>query len=346
MNNITILAFVVVSVALIFGFTNGFNDSANIVATMISTRAISPRTALWMASLFEFIGAAFLGTAVARMIAGGIINHAHIIDNKGVYLVLAALIGAIAWNICSWILALPSSSSHALVGGLVGAFVVGEGIHALLWNNLLIIALIMVVAPVAAFLLSYVIMLFIYFVGGWLTPRANTLFKNLQIVSSIGLALAHGTNDGQKTMGVITLSLVALGLLNPVSQNVVIPAWVIFSCAGVIALGVGLGARGIIHTLGRKIYKIKPEHGFCAQTSSALVMYGAALSGFIISTSQMVSLAIAGSGAAHRIKRVQWNTVGELLFAWMITMPSAAVVAAGCVIIFRISGLIPSTILF
>ena len=138
MNNITILALVVVSVALIFGFTNGFNDFANFVATMISTRAISPRTDRWMSLLFELIGAAFLGTAVARMIAGGIINHAHIIDNKGVYLVLAALIGAIAWNICSWILALPSSSSHALVGGLVGAFVVGEGIHALLWNNLLI----------------------------------------------------------------------------------------------------------------------------------------------------------------------------------------------------------------
>jgi PiT family inorganic phosphate transporter len=196
----------------------------------------------------------------------------------------------------------------------------------------------MIIAPLAALISSFVFTNIIYGLGQWLSPKVNEVFKYLQVLSSIFVALSHGTNDAQKTMGVVTLGLISVGLLKPINGNFIIPQWVIFACAGTIALGIGIGGRRIAYTLGMKIYRIRPVHGFCAQTVSASIIYAAALFGFVVSTSQMVSSAIAGSGAADKIKHVRWGTYGDILFAWAITMPSAALISAVCCLVFRMTG--------
>lgn len=320
------LAIFVIAITLIFDFTNGFNDAANIVATMISSRAISPRIALLIAAVFEFFGAYFLGTAVATTIGKGIIDPTMFRGTAGVWIVISALCGAIGWNVLVWWFGIPSSSSHALIGGLVGSFVIAVGPHAIQWAKVIQIFIILVISPFVGGILGFLFLKTVLYIFRYAPPSANELFKKLQIPSSIFLALSHGTNDAQKSMGVITMSLIILGFLPP---DAGVPRWVILACALAIALGMSVGGQRTIKTLGGKLYRIRPVHGFSSQTCSGLVLYSASLFGFPVSTTQVVSGSIMGVGSADRIKAVRWHIVGHIVSTWIITMPSSALLAAG-----------------
>jgi len=322
------IAILLVGVALFFDYCNGVHDSSNIVATMISSRAISPIWALIIASLFEFTGAYFLGTAVAQTIGKGIVNPEIIkVVPNGIIIVFAALIAAISWNLFTWYFGIPTSSSHALIGGLLGAFVVSRGFSIVNWNRVAGIFLVLVASPIVGLVLGFLFTKIVYFFSQWSSPSANILFKKLQVGASILLALSHGTNDAQKTMGVITFSLVVLGLYQPPSGTLPIPRWVVVACAGAIASGILNGGWRIIKTLGVKLYKIRAIHGFTAQSSSAIIIYGAALFGFPVSTTQIVTSTIMGAGSAEKPKAVRWEVLREILITWFVTIPVAAILS-------------------
>jgi PiT family inorganic phosphate transporter len=317
-----------VAVALFFDYCNGAHDSSNIVATMVSSRAISPIWALIIASLFEFTGAYFLGTAVAQTIGKGIVNPEIIkVVPNGIIIVFSALISAISWNLFTWYFGIPTSSSHALMGGLLGAFVISRGFSIVNWNRVAGIFLVLVASPIVGLVMGFLLTKIVYFFSQWSSPRANNLFKKLQVGASIILALSHGTNDAQKTMGVITFSLVVLGLYQPPSGSLPIPRWVVVACAGTIALGILNGGWRIINTLGIKLYRIRAIHGFTAQTSSAIIIYGAALFGFPVSTTQIVTSTIMGAGSAEKPKGVRWEVLIEILITWFVTIPVSAILS-------------------
>ena len=322
------IAILLVAVALFFDYCNGAHDSSNIVATMVSSRVISPFWALIIAALFEFTGAYFLGTAVAETIGKGIVNPEIIkVTPSGIIIVFAALIAAISWNLFTWYFGIPTSSSHALIGGFLGALVVARGFSIVNWNKVLGIFLVLVASPLAGLLLGFLFTKATYFFSQWCSPGANSLFKKLQLGASVLLALSHGTNDAQKTMGVITFSLVVLGLYHPPLGSLTIPRWVVVACAGTIALGILNGGWRIIKTLGVKLYRIRAIHGFTAQSSSAIIIYGAALFGFPVSTTQVVTSTIMGAGSAERLKAVRWEVTREILITWIITIPVVAMLS-------------------
>jgi len=322
------IAILLVAIALFFDYTNGAHDSPNIVATMVSSRAVSPVLALVIASLFEFMGAYFLGTAVAETIGKGIVSPEIIkVIPNGIVIVFAALISAISWNLFTWYFGIPTSSSHALIGGLLGAFIAARGVSIVNWNRVLGIFLVLVASPIAGLLLGFLFTKIAYFFSRWSSPSANTLFKRLQLAASVLLALSHGTNDAQKTMGVITFSLVVLGLYRPPSGSLPIPRWVVVACAGTIALGILNGGWRIIKTLGVKLYKIRAIHGFAAQSSSAIIIYGAAFFGFPVSTTQVVASTIMGAGSAERPKAVRWEVLREILITWLVAIPVVAILS-------------------
>jgi PiT family inorganic phosphate transporter len=321
------LTILVVALALFFGFTNGFHDAANVVATIITTGAMTPRMALGMAALGELIGPFLFGTAVAQTIGENIIDISTF-DPKflqlSIFLVIAALTGAIAWNLITWFWGLPSSSSHALVGGLVGAVWVAYGPDKIVWKGLLYVVSVLVLSPILGLIfgaLSFKITLYLFRNA---TPKAKTFFNRIQILSSIALSLSHGANDAQKPMGIIMMSLVILGL----SPTFHIPFWVIASCATAIALGTASGGWRIIKTIGSRIYRLRSVHAFCAQTSSAAVILGAALIGGPVSTTHVVSSSIMGVGASQRISAVRWGVAKNIVVAWFVTIPASAVMAA------------------
>ena len=264
--------------ALFFDYTNGFHDAANVVATIITTGALSPRTALTLAAICEFIGPFLFGTAVAQTIGKNIVDisafDTKVIDLP-VFLIIAILIGAISWNLITWFFGIPSSSSHALVGGMVGAVWVAYGPDKIIWGGLIYVVASLILSPFLGLLFGVLFLKVTLHLFRNATPRASLLFNKMQILSSIALALSHGANDAQKSMGLITMSLVLLGI----SPTFHIPFWVILSCAAAIALGTASGGWRIIKTLGSKIYRLRPVHAFCAQTSSATVILGAALLG-------------------------------------------------------------------
>lgn len=307
--------------ALAFDFFNGVNDSANIVATMISSRAIPPRVALIMTAVAEFCGPFIFGVAVANTISQDIVSTEAINLN----VIIAALLAAISWNITTRVSGIPSSTSHALIGGLIGAVVVGAGFQAIKISGVIKVLITLFSSPIIGFIAGWIIANLIYLLSWKATPRVNTLFKRLQVVTSIGLALSHGTNDAQKTMGVITLGLVISGVI----PSFTVPSWVIVACASAIAIGTSLGGWQLIRTLGTKFYRIRPVHGFASQATSAAVILTASLIGGPVSTTQVVSTAIMGVGAADRISKVRWGVAGEILSAWLITIPTTAVLAAG-----------------
>jgi len=315
-----------VAFALFFDYSNGFNDAANVVATIIATGALSPRKALLMAAVCEFIGPFLFGTAVAQTIGKGII-HISTFDTQmvdlSISLVMAALMGAISWNLITWHWGLPSSSSHALVGGMVGSVLVAYGPEKIIWSGLLYVIVILILSPILGFVFGTVFLKLTYYLAQHATPRVNTLFNRLQILSSIALSLSHGANDAQKSMGLIALSLVILGI----SPTFNIPTWVIFSCAAAIALGTASGGRRIIKTVGWRIYRLRSVHAFCAQTASATVILGAALLGGPVSTSHVVSSSIMGVGSVQRITAVRWGVAKNIVVAWFITIPASAIVA-------------------
>lgn len=320
------LAILVVGLALFFDYSNGFHDSANVVATIITTGALSPKKALLMAAMGELIGPFLFGTAVAETIGKNIIDLSSFDPKRmalSISLLIAALIGAIAWNLITWFFGLPSSSSHALVGGMVGAVLVGYGPEKIIWKGLLYVVAVLILSPFLGLLFGLLFFKLTVYLARDATPRIKELFNRIQILSSFALSLSHGTNDAQKSMGLITLSLVVLGFL----PTFHIPTWVVACCALAIALGTASGGWRIIKTLGTKIYRLRSIHAFCAQTSSAVVILGAALIGGPVSTTHVVSSSIMGVGAGQRISAVRWMVAKNIIAAWLITIPASALMA-------------------
>ncbi|MCU1657365.1 MAG: putative low-affinity phosphate transport protein [Pseudonocardiales bacterium] len=320
----TTLVVVIVLVALAFDFTNGFHDSANAIATSISTKALTPRVALAMAAVMNVVGA-LISTKVAATVGKGIIKTPSAHDNAGLILVLAALLGAIAWNLGTWYFGLPSSSSHALIGGLVGAALAAS--ETVKWKGVLDKVVVpMVISPLVGFALSYLLMLAVM----WTFRRANAVranrgFRWAQIASAATMAFGHGTQDAQKTMGVIALTLVVSGHLGATEG---IPLWVILASAAAIAAGTYSGGWRIMRTLGRRIFSLSPASGFAAQTAASGVMLVTAHYGLPVSTTHVISASVMGVGATRRFSAVRWGVAGSIIFAWILTIPAAAAVAA------------------
>jgi inorganic phosphate transporter, PiT family len=327
-----VVLWIVVATALAFDFTNGFHDTANAVATSISTRAMGPRTAVTLAATLNFVGA-FLSLAVAATIASGIVD-ADIVTPE---IVFAGLIGAIAWNLATWYFGLPSSSSHALIGGVVGATFAAEGANGVFFDGLLEKVVIpALVAPVLAMIVAGLGILIIYRIVGRQHPgTVSRGFRLGQIISGSLFSLSHGTNDAQKTMGIMFLALVANGDLQPDDD---IPTWVIVSAATAIALGTYVGGWRIIRTMGSRIIKMDPAQGFAAQGVGAAVILSASHVGFPLSTTHVISGAIMGAGAAKRFSAVRWGVAGNIVAAWVLTLPAAATVGAVTFGVTRVFG--------
>lgn len=316
-----IILVIVVATALGFDFTNGFHDTANVVATGISTRALPPKLAVTLAAILNFVGA-FLSLKVAATVAKDIVDPAAITMT----IVFAGLIGATTWNLITWYFGLPSSSSHALVGGLVGSSFVAHGAGSILGDGLLgKVVIPAVIAPVLAFLVAGFSIVVIYRLVGRLRPGpVNRGFRLGQWASSGLLALSHGTNDAQKTMGIISLALVAHGSIDP--EHFAVPTWVVFASASAIALGTYTGGWRIIRTMGSRIIKMDPAQGFAAQGSGAAAILAASHAGFPLSTTHVISGAVMGSGAAKRLSAVRWGVAGNMVLAWVLTIPAAAII--------------------
>jgi PiT family inorganic phosphate transporter len=323
---------IVVGTALAFDFTNGFHDTANVVATSISTRAASPRVAIAFAALLNFAGA-FISLEVAATVAQDVVKPEAITST----VVFAGLIGAIAWNLITWYLGLPSSSSHALIGGVVGATVAAVGTGAVLGEGVVGQVLIpALVAPVLAFVVAGLAIGFTYRIVGRLRPGPVTRgFRFGQIVSGGMLALAHGTNDAQKTMGVITLALVANG---SIGADADVPFWVVVSAATAMGLGTYSGGWRIIRTMGTRIIKMDTAQGFSAQGASAAVILASSHYGFPLSTTHVISGGVMGAGAGKRLSAVRWGVAGNLAMAWVLTLPAAAAIGAATYGFTRIFG--------
>lgn len=306
--------------ALLFGFLNGFHDSGNVVSTMVVSRAMEPGPALWLAALGEFAGPFLFGVAVAKTIGAEVVSAPEVT----VPAVIAALLGATLWNLFTWFLRLPSSSSHALIGGLVGTIASVSGPGSIRLAGLGKVFLALFLAPGVGLVAGYLFLRVVRFLAMEATPRINRLFRLAQIPASLALALSHGTNDGQKTMGIITMGLVVAGRL----PEFAVPLWVIALCSGTMALGTLSGGLRIVRTLGTRIYRIRPLHGFSIQVVSTAVILGAALAGGPVSTTQVVGSSIIGVGASERLSKVRWAVFGNFLLTWVLTIPAAALVAA------------------
>jgi inorganic phosphate transporter, PiT family len=330
----SLVLWIVVATALAFDFTNGFHDTANAVATSISTRAMPPRLAVGIAATLNFVGA-FLSLEVAATIATGIVQ-ADLITPP---IVFAGLIGAIAWNLATWYFGLPSSSSHALIGGVVGASFAATGPDAVIGDGLVEKVLVPgIVAPLLAFGVAGFSILIAYRLVGRLRPGpVNRSYRLGQLASGSMFSLAHGTNDAQKTMGIITLALIAHGDLPADSFEV--PSWVIISSATAIALGTYLGGWRIIRTMGSRIIKMDPAQGFSAQGAGAAVVLTATHLGYPLSTTHVISGAVMGAGAAKRLSAVRWGLAGNIVLAWVLTLPAAAAIGA---IVYGISSIFGS----
>lgn len=308
--------------ALVFDFLNGIHDSSNVVATMISSRAFSPRVALGVTAAAEFSGPFLFGVAVAETIGHEIV-HA---DSISTPVLVAALISAILWNLFTWYLGFPSSSSHALIGGLIGAVVMAAGWEAVRMAGVEKILITLISSPLIGFVIGFFVLRLINLLCWNATPRINGLFKRGQMVTGLTLALSHGANDVQKSMGIITLVLMTGGVID----SFVVPFWVILACAAMFSLGTAIGGWKLIKTLGGKFFKIRPVDGFAAQLSSAVVILGALAVGGPVSTTQVVSSSIMGVGSAERLNKVRWGVAKEIAIAWLLTIPASGLVGAGC----------------
>jgi len=313
-------AIILTGLAISFDFLNGFHDSSNIVATMIASRAMSARNALVLAGTATAVAPFLFGLAVAETIGKGIVDP----TTLNAETIFAALIGAIAWNLITWYLGLPSSSSHTLLGGLLGSVLIAQGPQVIHAGGLYKVILALLISPPAGLLAGYLLMKITRFLCLAASPKANWLFKRLQIITAIALALGFGTNDAQKSMGIITMSLVTLGI----QSSFVVPTWAILACAAALALGTSLGGWRIIKTVGAKIYRVRPIHGFAAQAAAAGVIFGAALLGGPVSTTQVVSSTIIGVGSAERVSSVRWGIASRIATTWIITIPASSAIAA------------------
>lgn len=314
------LIFVIV-LALVFEFINGMRDSSNIVATMIFSRTFHPRTALGITALAEFAGPLLFGVTVAKTIGDDIVAS----QTLSLQALATGLAGAILWNLITWFFGIPSSSSHALIGGLIGAALISSGTEAIKFPGLYKVLAALFVSPVVGFLAGYLILKVIYILAQNASPGINSFFKQSQLFTAVALAFSHGTNDAQKTIGIITLSLVIGGSLADFS----VPFWVVLISAFTMAVGTSLGGWRLIRTLGSKFYKIRPVHSFATQLSSGLVILSATVTGLPVSTSQVVSSAIIGIGASERFGKVRWGVAGDIITAWLITIPASGLLSAG-----------------
>ena len=332
MEQVTLVA--VVAVALFFDFTNGFHDTANSIATSVSTRALSPRKAVAMAAILNFVGA-FISFKVAATVAKGIVNP----DAITLRVVLAGLIGAITWNLITWYLGLPSSSSHALIGGTMGSAVAATGFDVVQWHGIAHKVLIpSLAAPFFGMIGAALFMTIILWIIRRRSPGLmNRIFRRLQLFSSGFLAFTHGTNDAQKTMGIITLALIASGRLAG-GDDFHVPVWVIVCAAGAIAAGTYAGGWRIIRTLGQRIAKLEPPQGFSAEAATSLTLYFTAHYGFPVSTTHAISGSVLGAGATKRFSAVRWGVAGNIVTAWIMTIPCAALVGAAMQGVMRIPG--------
>jgi inorganic phosphate transporter, PiT family len=331
-----IIVVIVVATALIFDFTNGFHDTANVVATSISTRAMAPKLAVGYAAILNFVGA-FISLQVAATVANDVVQIEP--SSVGLLAVFGGLVGAIAWNLITWYFGLPSSSSHALIGGMVGSVFVAYGADAIFFEEGLIgeVMVPALVAPVLAFVVGGLSILVLYRVVGRMRPGPVTSgFRFGQVISGGLLALAHGTNDAQKTMGVITLALVAHGSIS--QDDFHVPDWVVVSAATAIALGTYVGGWRIIKTMGSRIHKMDSAQGFAAQGAGATVILAASHVGFPLSTTQTISGAVIGSGAAKRLSAVRWGVAGNIVLAWVLTLPAAAIIGGLTYLVTRLFG--------
>jgi PiT family inorganic phosphate transporter len=317
----TTLVIIVIILSLIFDFLNGIHDSSNVVATMISSRAFSPRVALGVTAVANFLGPFIFGVAVAETIGHEIVSA----ESISTEVLIAALFSAIVWNILTWILGIPSSSSHALIGGFIGSVAMGAGWRAIQLAGLEKILIALFASPVIGFVFGFIILRLTLLLSWNATPKVNVVFKRSQLFTALALALSHGTNDAQKTMGIITLALVTGGYLT----EFIVPTWVILICAAMIGLGTAVGGWKLIKTLGGKFYRIRPVDGFASQLAGAIVILGASLVGGPVSTTQVVSSSIMGVGAAERPNKVRWGVTKDIVLAWFLTIPATAVVGAG-----------------
>jgi PiT family inorganic phosphate transporter len=318
------LGFVIflVIVALAFDFLNGFHDSANAISTIVSTRVLSPRNAVLWAAFFEFSAVFFVGVQVAKTIGTGIINP-DVVDNL---LILSALGGAIIWNIITWYYGLPSSSSHALIGGLIGAGLIQGGTDVLVWSGIIKTAVFIVLSPAIGLILGLAMMILVLNINRHSNvSKADKLFRKLQLVSCAIYSMGHGTNDAQKTMGIIAMVLYTHGLLG---KSFYIPLWVIIACYAVISLGIMSGGWRIVKTMGTKITKLQPIGGFCAETAAAISIIGASIAGIPVSTTHTITGAIVGVGSTKRLTAVRWGVAGNIVWAWILTIPMAALISA------------------
>ncbi|MDL1945003.1 inorganic phosphate transporter [Chloroflexi bacterium CFX2] len=311
----------VIALALVFEFINGMRDASSIVATVISSRAFHPQTALGMTAVAEFVGPFLFGVTVAKTVGGDIVNSQLLTLNA----LVACLFAAIVWNLITWFFGIPGSSSHALIGGLLGVTIFAAGVDAINLQGLYKVLLGLFLLPPAGFLVGFVMLRLIYALASAASPRINEFFKRAQFFTAIGLALSHGANDAQKTMGVIALSLLIGGALSEFA----VPFWVVVVSAATMAFGAALGGWRLIRTLGGKFYKIRPVHGFATQMTSAVVIFAASLGGAPVSTTQVVSSAIVGVGSSERLSKVRWTVVSDILTAWIITIPVSGLMAAG-----------------
>lgn len=334
MPELPILLVIIILVALVFDFTNGAHDCANAIATVVSTKVMSPRSAVMMAASLNLFGA-LLGEEVAHTLGSGIVNTDMVMGSQ--ILVLAALIGAIAWNLITWYYGIPSSSSHALIGGLMGAAICHAGFSSL--NGLSIfkkVLLPLVLSPLAGFGVSYAVMTLIMLIF-WRANRhsVSRWFEKLQILSSAFMATSHGLNDAQKTMGIITLALFLFHEIDTIH----VPLWVKLACAMAMAMGTALGGWKIVKTMGHRIFKLEPVHGFAAETSAAIVITSASLVGAPISTTHTISACVFGVGATKRLSAVRWGIAGNLVVAWVLTIPASALIAGATFYVFTLMGI-------
>jgi len=312
---------VFIALAVVFDFLNGFHDSSNIVATVIFSRALPPRVALTLAAISHFIAPFLFGVAVATTIGDELLDVSALTMN----VIMAAIVSAIIWNLITWYFGIPSSSSHALLGGLLGAALIhSRSLAVVNASGLIKIAIALFLSPIAGLIVGYIVMKITLFLVRGATPKVSHLFRRFQIVTLIGLSLSHGTNDAQKTMGLVAMGLLLSGQIS----SFYVPMWVVTVSAAAIGLGTLFGGWRLIRTLGGKIFRIRPIHGFTSQIAGAIVILSAALLGGPVSTTQVMSSSILGVGAAERINKVRWSVLGDMAVTWLFTIPVNAVFAA------------------
>jgi PiT family inorganic phosphate transporter len=333
-----ILVIVIIAIALFFDFVNGFHDAANSVATVVATRVLTPLQAVIWAGFFNFVAAFSFGTGVAKTVGEGMVNLAYVTP----YVIMAGLLGAVVWDLITWWLGLPTSSSHALFGGYAGAAMARAAylqkgtFDAIVWSGWIKTILFMVLAPLIGLLAAYLLVITVYWLFRRSTPKKmDVYFRKLQLLSAAILSFAHGTNDAQKTMGIITGVLLTARFI----PTFKVPTWVILAAGAAIGLGTLSGGWRIVHTMGARITRLRPRGGFCAETAGAISILSATALGVGVSTTHVITGAIAGVGSVHRVKAVRWGVAANIAWAWILTIPAAAAVAWATYTLIHAAGL-------